>query len=468
MNKFYFVFLIFFVVLFPSFSFAKDYDLYVDEKNTGDEDGSNKKPFRNLEKALKEISSRSNEARNIFVKNGKYEETVTLGNFVKITGESKKGVSIVGRVTMKNGSALRDLTIIDGSSAVLIESNADASLENCEIKNSRSIGIQAVPGSGKVTIRNSIISGGTGKGMYIEANRRVEISGNTIFGNKEEGIDIRSGVSGIINNNSIHSNGESGIEFIVGSSALSVSDNKLTGNGASGIASQYYRGDGKTGRTSISSNILSGNGKYGLDCAWPSGGRPSPTFWSTSIDFKGNVLDKNQIDTINVSCDITNVVDQEEEKKDNEIIDAPEQWGAANLKQFEEEIQNEEVPLNSESVEKEENIWEKARLIELQLDEIEMEINLRIRKINNRNRMIMFLWGADYENLASLKLEIAKIQKNKDRLSLLRESAEIEESRNMLNQFISQLETSIRSKNILITKYEKKFSLFSRFLQAMR
>ena len=102
------------------------------------------------------------------------------------------------------------------------------------------IGVDIPPGNGKLTIQNSKIKNGDGKGVYVQKGNRIKLIGNEIYENDEEGLDLRAEISGIISGNYIHNNREGGIEVIVGDADLEISNNTIKGNKASAIAAQFY------------------------------------------------------------------------------------------------------------------------------------------------------------------------------------------------------------------------------------
>lgn len=442
---------------------AKTYDVYVDVRYKGEEEtGSREKPYKSIGKAVAKSLENSSGSRNIFVRMGTYNEEITLGNSVKLYGDGRGGTIIAGKITMKDDAALEDIAVSGYSSAVIIEGDADAIVENCVIKNFRHIGIQALPGNGKVIVKNSSIHDGEGKGMYMQEGRKIEIFGNKVFDNGEEGIDIRARMSGIIKNNSIISNGESGIEFIVGSSELLIANNTIRKNGASGITSQFYSETGKKGKISIENNVLDKNKKYGLNCGLPSGGNPSPSYWANSIELSGNIIEGNNIKSINDFCDIIDAVDEEEEESDNKIEVKNTVINSDKLLSNNPPKNNEPAGANlSESaIEEEENIWEEMENLSKLQEEMEVMIEERINRMKNRNQIKIFFLGPDFAGIDFIKRETKKMKDNAARLNILYEQSRIGENKTALRELIQKIEQSSEEKNNLIGEYENKFCLF--------
>jgi hypothetical protein len=209
-----------------------------------------------------------------------YEKNYSVSSGEVLEGAGQGKTIIEGRVKMKNGSTLRNLTVEDGG--IEIASGATATIENVTIKDAKGDAAIITTGGGTLTVRNSQIKGSQ-KGMYIQRGKNIVLIGNIITGNREEAVDIRSDVSGVISGNIITGNGESGIEVILGSSSLKVVNNTITGNGSSGIAAQFYTLNSAIGGLTVSGNKLSNNKNFGIDCRIPSGGKPDASYWYRSI-----------------------------------------------------------------------------------------------------------------------------------------------------------------------------------------
>ncbi|MDD3498676.1 MAG: right-handed parallel beta-helix repeat-containing protein, partial [Candidatus Moranbacteria bacterium] len=266
----------------PVFAYA-GYDCYVDADADSGGDGSESAPYTKISKALEEG------CREIYVKEGNYSDAITLGNDVKIRGESRDKAIIKGKITMKNGSQLEKVGIQSGG--VYVDKDANAKIAEVDIKGAAT-GVETY-GKGKLTVEKTKIYG-NGKGFYIQAGKSVSIKSSEIYDNLEEGIDIRANVDGIISGNIIEDNGESGIEVILGKAELKISNNKIKNNGSSGIATQFYDHADNLGDLEINSNIISGNKNYAVDCKLPSGGSPTEGYWTNSLTLIGNTISGNK------------------------------------------------------------------------------------------------------------------------------------------------------------------------------
>lgn len=437
--------IIFLLMLFLFIPNAKavSYDYYVDSSYGGDKEGTKEKPFDNISDAI----GASSPGDKIFIKKGNYDGKITIGKGISLYGESKSRVSLSGGIEMKDDSSINDLTVEGGYAAVSIDSDASAEISNCIIKKFGKIGIDALPGSGKVIVKNSSIYSGEGKGIYIELGRKVEISGNDVYENGEEGIDVRAKVSGFIKNNNLHDNGESGIEAIIGSSDVLISGNTIKKNGASGIAAQFYQENKKTGEISIKGNTIVKNTKYGLDCALPSGGKPDSSYWSDSINLVENNMEDNGAKSINDFCNIIDAIDEVEEdvaNKTDENDSEPEK----------------QETLVDEEVKKDEAIWENAETINEYQDTMEIKVNDQINKINTANKLRLFFFGINSESLDFIKNEIEISQEQLDALKSDLNQVKNEETRNGMQTLIGRIENKLNDLESFVQEKESKRGIF--------
>jgi len=253
---------------------ADSYDLYVNASASSDgEDGSVSHPFTTIGKGIARAMQNNKSNRRIYAANGTYNEHITLGESVILTGESKDSTIIEGNdvqdvVVMNDGSEIGTLTISNARKGVIVSKNSKVMVRDCKIRDMSDVGVEISASSKKgkkASIVNSEIWSGE-KGVYALEGANLEISGNDIYGNKQEGIDIRPRVKGNVSGNNIHDNGESGIELIVGKSSVKIKNNNLHGNGASGIALQYYKQYSSKGAISLTNNKVKSNDNYAIAC----------------------------------------------------------------------------------------------------------------------------------------------------------------------------------------------------------
>ncbi len=426
--------------VFPFFAKAESYDAYVDAGYSGEEDGSKGKPFNDINEAIE------SGAKKIFINKGKYEGKVTLEKSTKLYGKSRGDVTIESSVVMGDKTSIKNITI---SAGVIVEKNSEATIEKCNIKNFGLIGIDIAAGDGKLTVTDSKIYNGTGKGMYIQAGNEVKISKNEIYGNSQEGIDVRAKVSGVISGNLIYDNGESGIEIIAGSSGVSIVGNTIKKNTASGIAAQFYQENKKNGDILIEKNILSSNNKYGIDCATPSGGNPSSDYWKNSLNLSGNTIKDNKKSAINDFCDILEIVEKEDEAKDNKI---------ENTIPTEEERKEEDLDRELE-------ILKNADPIREEIVGIKDEIKKSEEKISQRSSFFRFIAGPNLEELNKLKEKKDLLNDKKMQMEAFLDQVKNEELRQSLISTIAEISEETGKCERLIDENEKIFSIFGWYLK---
>lgn len=459
--KFLFIFCLFFFI--PFFAEAKSYDYYVSGSASGEETGSQEKPFAKISDAIGEATKKGG-GKSIFVGKGKYEESFSLGKSMKLYGKDEKDVEIVGTITLKDGSRLEDVTVDGGNYAVVVEKNADAEIKNCTIKDFGKIGINAEMGGGTLVVTGSTIKNGTGKGFYIQKGKEISLIGNEVYGNGEEGIDIRSNINGTIKNNLIQKNGESGIELVIGKADLRIYNNNIKNNGSSGIATQFYEELDDDGDVYVESNNLSGNKNYGLDCKIPQGGGFRRSYWSDAIKMLDNDVENNKKGAISALCGSIDLMDGKKEISSDVSND--------NLteKILEEKTAEEEEALKLQEEEKNRKIEEFERILFDQNKPLD-ELDVAIKKIESKDKFKVFFFGFNQDEIEKSLMALGEVEKNVfqvrdslDETLIDQEKAisfkneidfkliEIEQKRNILNQKKSHFSLSgwfISIKNIL-------------------
>ncbi|HLN18656.1 MAG TPA: right-handed parallel beta-helix repeat-containing protein [Patescibacteria group bacterium] len=426
-----------FVLTFPFLLSAETYNIYVDSSFTGDDsDGSQEKPYSKLSDAAKGASGN----QTIYLKNGEYSKA-EIGKSVKIIGQSKKAI-IKGTLTLSGNNHLENLTVSNGSPSILISKNSDVTIDDCQIENFQLMGIQALPGGGNVIIKNSSIHGRGGKGIYIQEGRNIEISGNEIYDTGGEGLDIRARVSGKVFDNAIYGNSESGIEFVTGSSNINISGNNIKNNGASAIASQFYRGTSKTGKIVIQKNVMSKNKKFGLDCAFPSGGEPSSEYWGDSIELIENTIEGNKLMPISNVCHMSQAVDEEEKEK-NDISQTTKE-------------DNEKTASNQNE---RSNLIEEEEVVNFDTAN-EKKLNENIRIVLSRNIIKAMFFGPDYSSINNTREQIEKLKIDQIKLFILLRKTESKENKKIVRERIAALNDKIISSEKILAKEEKKISFF--------
>lgn len=422
---------------------AENYDIYVNKNYTeNDANGSSDKPYATIKKALDKIGSKGGK---IYIKNGTYDETITLKNDTDLFGQNRDKTIIRGTIVSEGSNKIKNLTISGKSYG--ISALGKIEITNCKIKNSSKIGIELLESSKEALISDSTISGNR-KGIYVQRKRSISLSGNSVYGNAEEGIDIREKVNGTITKNEIFENGEGGIEIIIGGSNVKISGNSIKKNKSSGIAAQFYSFIEKTGSIDIINNTISRNGHFGFTCGIPSGGSPSELYWNESINLKENTMEGNKKDAVSDTCNIIRVVDKEEERE-NTIKDI---------------ISESEV--EKEKAEEKENEETKENIIKEQLAEQKEVCNFLISSsdqnlkiLNSQNRFSEVFFGISNSKLDSARNTMKEIESHLSSLKNILQEAKNTENQHLANEIIGNLEKELEKNNNFIQKKKSQFSL---------
>lgn len=448
-----------FITLFQyKFAIAESYDIYVDKSYSGDEEGTSEKPYKKISDALEKADN----GDKIFIKNGTYEEEIIVPIGVSLYGEEKSKTIIKNSsdssttIKSKGDNVLRNLTVFGGYSGIVFEKKGE--IKKCIIKNVKKNAVDAVLGSSELKISDSKITG-NGKGVYVQMGRTIMISNNEFSDNGEEGIDIRAKVKGTIQGNSITGNGEGGIEIIIGSSNVTIKNNQINKNKASGIAAQFYAETSKTGKVTIQDNTINQNGHFGIECNAPSGGNTPKGYWNNSLDLVSNVIENNKKIAVSKSCKIVEAITEEEEKGNQTLNNGPEKPENTTLT-GEEQKADEKIEL--------ENIYNPYELVSIkELDEIKLkndEFYLNylqsLKDSEKRGKIKIFFIGHNYKKIEQLK-QLNEQQKNSlARLQEIKSSSENNLLNEIIDPLIQAIEKNIQESDLIIDNQEDKFSLF--------
>ncbi len=445
-------------------SLAKDYDFYVDVSADYNGKGEKDSPFNNIKDALKKVG---NKGGDIFIREGIYKDNITLGRNTHLYGEANNKSIIYGTVVMEDGSSLKQMTIVDGGNAIIVDKGANIKVEECILRDFGMVGIKATEGSGKVEITKSKIYRGKGKGLYIERGRRLKLKDNQIFDNKEEGVDIRDKVTGEIVNNKIYNNGESGIEILVSQAKVNISNNKLKNNGSSGLAVQFYKDHKETGNIKINNNQFYDNSNFGLDCRSPQGGRSGKDYWKKSITRSNNVFHLNKKGDISFRCDLKENNSKNKKAEENKL-------------EHNEKNKIEEKTEMKEEKNKEENKEEIKRIKEaekkrqehiknitewfLTEDEDSHKLEEKIKEQENNSKIRIFFFGYDQDVIKQLLIKSEEVDNEIKKINkLLEENLLMEKVKEKMLERIKKEERINNSRKMQIRDMQKKYGLFGWF-----
>ncbi len=458
--------LILFLVIFmtgfiasPVFVFAKN-TCYVDEDAKESGDGSKDEPYKKISKAL------DKGCKEVVVQKGKYKDSIILGKGITLKGKSRDGVVITGNVTMKDGSKLDKVTV--SGNGVEIDKNADAKITNSKIKDAH-IGIETL-GNGTLTVEDTSFSGNH-KALYLQRGKNVKITGCKVYNNSEEGIDIRSNVDGVISGNEIYSNGESGIEVILGKSDLTIKNNSIKNNKASGIAAQYYTHASKIGAVKVIGNTITGNKDYGINCKNPSGGTPPANYWSSSLKMTGNKISNNKDGNFaafcffddNVTVGATKTKEQIEEKqRQAEEIKKQKRLEGQKKKEEEEQKRLEGQKKKQELIAKDvQNTINSASTLE-------DVVKAQEKKLQTRPEALAKLIGPDYKVLGEMSMEVEKYKTQIEEAQQKSQKLTDEQKKQQLQNQIQQMEQTQSNLEQKIQEYNDEFSVYKWILETIQ
>lgn len=298
---------------------AASYDYYVKDGSSGS--GTESEPFGSIGDAIDELKDHGGDS--IYVGKGSYSEGFTLPKGVDLVGADQGDITLSGLIQMQDGTKLSKVTVSGGGSILALK-GADVTIEKVRVRNAIAAGIKAEEGRGTITIRDSVIEGSR-KGLYMQAGNELRFEGLEVKDNQEEGLDVREKVSGSIEKSEFRNNGESGLEVVLGDSDLVIRSNTFSGNGASGIAAQFFKGAKDVGNVRVEGNRMSKN-DYGIDCKAPQGGS-SKLYFLNSLRISDNTFTDNRDGEIAKACKIMTAEEQalfeaEEKKKSEEAAEA--------------------------------------------------------------------------------------------------------------------------------------------------
>jgi hypothetical protein len=255
------------LVALPVLSFGKSGVIYVDEDAKGDQDGSQKRPYKKISKAL----DKAKKGTEVRVKSGTYEENITLPSGVKLTSDSNnrdkviiKGDNDKATVTMKQGSKISAVTVRDGRNGIRVESDAKAHIYNVTIKGAKRDGIHAeaakVDESKRLLVDKVYITKSGMAGIYSK-KRMITILSSDVDANLLDGIDIQGGSKSWIENTRSRWNGHSGLKAVIDGSSILTKGSSFRNNGAAGVEAISFGGNGTVG---IKKGTIVGNAQYGV------------------------------------------------------------------------------------------------------------------------------------------------------------------------------------------------------------
>ncbi len=252
----------------PFVVFGGNTVIYVDKDASGDKDGSSEHPYKTISEALKQ-SKKGTEVR---VKNGTYEENITIPKDVKVVSDSEKRDKVTIKsdnddkpaVSMKHDSELSHITVKGGRHGVRVLEDAKAHLYDVVVKDSLRDGIHidAAPRDKKyrVLIDKSVIKNSDRAGIFAE-KRFIVLINSDIEDNRGDGIDFAAGTKAWLESNRMNGNQGSGAKFILDEASIFGKKNGFRNNRREGLEVNAY---GAKGTIELKRSAFVGNDRYGV------------------------------------------------------------------------------------------------------------------------------------------------------------------------------------------------------------
>lgn len=267
----------------PTLKAAEKGYVYADIQAKGKMDGSYNHPFFKIQDA---IDLAEKEKKNVKVRKGTYRENIYLPEKVELSGTSYKEVIIRAKndnkpvATMKNDSAIKNVTLEKGEVGVYIGKDAGVLIKDCLIRKNDEDGIRAKKGASKkdkLVVVNTKIEDNGWTGIFSE-KRSVHLENNEIIDNDKDGIDLAEKSKGAVRSNYIKKNNGVGIKIAIDRSDLEIKKNTIRENRKDGIE---VKTRGKSGWVKIDRNKFQRNGSYGI--ARIQKGKFSAKNWNESL-----------------------------------------------------------------------------------------------------------------------------------------------------------------------------------------
>lgn len=257
-----------FLFVAPLFVFGGSKVVYVDKDAKGEEEGTHSKPYHSISKALKNAKG----GTEVRIKNGTYEENITIPKDVKVFGDSEKRDKVIiesddddeATVTMKDDTEISHVTIKGGHYGVRIVEDAKAHIFDAVIKKSNRDGIhiKSAPRDKKhrVLIDDVEIKDNDRAGIFSE-KRFIVLINSDILENGSDGIDFASGTKAWLEKNRFNDNKGSGAKLALDGASIFGKKNDFRHNKREGLEVAAY---GATGTIELKKSEFVGNNRYGV------------------------------------------------------------------------------------------------------------------------------------------------------------------------------------------------------------
>ncbi len=242
--------------------------VYVDADYSGEEEGSSSKPFTKIQDAIDKAADKD---RDVYIREGEYEENIKLLEDVKLYGSDKDEVMIEAEdddepvVKMYDDSEIFDVTLKEGQYGILVNDGSKAFIQDCIIIDNEDDGIfiqEAETDNDEIVeIYDSFIAHNGWNGIYSE-ERKFSIKRNEVYNNDGDGVEFADNSEGVFKDNLVKKNDGVGLRIFIDKSELYIKDNTFRDNNKSGIE---VGTEGQLGKIVLDrKNKFYKNGNYGI------------------------------------------------------------------------------------------------------------------------------------------------------------------------------------------------------------
>lgn len=256
------------LLIVPVFVFGGSKVVYVDNDAKGEEEGTASRPYHSISKALKKAKG----GTEVLVKNGTYEENITIPKGVKVFGASEKRDKVIIKsdsddkptVTMKDDTEISHVTIKGGRHGVRIVDDAKAHIFEVVVKKSDRDGIHigSAPRDKKhrVLIDTVEVKDNDRAGIFSD-KRFIILINSDVVGNGGDGIDLALGTKAWLEKNRFNDNKGSGAKFILDGASIFGKKNGFRNNKREGLEVNAFGG---AGTIELKKSAFIGNDRYGV------------------------------------------------------------------------------------------------------------------------------------------------------------------------------------------------------------
>ncbi|OGI15511.1 MAG: hypothetical protein A3E38_01015 [Candidatus Moranbacteria bacterium RIFCSPHIGHO2_12_FULL_54_9] len=252
----------------PVFVFGGSAVIFVDKNVSGSTDGTASHPYHTISEALRHATS----GTEVRVKDGTYEENITIPKGVDVVGDSEKHDRVIIKgdndnrptVTMKHDTKLSHLTVKKGRHGIRILEDSKAHIFDVVVKDSDRDGIHIDAADRdkkhRVLIDKTKVMDSKRAGIYSE-KRFIVLINSDIVENKGDGIDLALGTKAWLEDNRFNDNRGSGAKLTLDKASIFGKKNGFRNNKREGLEVNAF---GAAGTIELKRSAFVKNDRYGV------------------------------------------------------------------------------------------------------------------------------------------------------------------------------------------------------------